>query len=176
MASSASSTRGALAVCLSLFGCAPAAPAASPTGAMAPADRAREIKAVDATIDQWEQAWNAPDFKAAVTDATATMAPDMILVDPDNSVSMGKKAIVDALRMYLAGISMVTRTRYTDRTIALSQDGHVAWAFYRMDGELVAAGKPMSLKGVISNVLEKRDGRWLYVVEHISNDPAPAPR
>ena len=124
------------------------------------------IKEVD---EAWKKAMKANDLEAIV----ACYAPDAVLWLPDAPEARGAKAIREVYAGLLAGFSVVdVSVSYVgDQTAGELSTG---WGNFTLTLQ-PKDGSPVISKGRFTAVSKKIGGKWLYVADHASNDPAPAP-
>ena len=70
---------------------------------------------------------------------------------------------------------------YTIKDGGLDDMGHVdagaartTWGTFRIEMVSKADGKPVTERGRFTDVSRMIKGRWMYAVDHASDDPAPA--
>ena len=62
-----------------------------------------------------------------------------------------------------------TKISVKDQVIKMSQSADVAWFSYIMDAQIEIQGDQVNLEGIrFTGVLEKRDGKWMFVQIHTS--------
>lgn len=133
----------------------------------APAFAAEEgLQAVDSA---WVTAMKANDVEAVMR----TYATDAVAWLPDEREARGSVAIrasyVGLLAAYTVNDAAVSTDEY--RTVG---DSSVGWGTYTLTLTPKAGGAPVVMTGRFSAVAERRDGRWVYVVDHASAEPPPA--
>ena len=122
-------------------------------------------QAVDAA---WKKAILANDVEAIVK----TYAKDAIAWLPDMGEARGEAAIRAAYQGMLDA-NTAKDVKLTDTHYKAVGNVAVGWGRYSLTLVPKKGGNPVVLTGRYSEVLEKRDGKWLYVVDHASNEPAP---
>ena len=147
-------TRSALLVALLLLAPALAAHAADSS-----------TKEVDAA---WIKAMKANDVDAVMK----CYAPDAIAALPGASLARGDKAI----RATYEGL--LSANTVTD--VSISETGHrqtrnvaTGWGTFSLTLTPKAGGSPATMTGRYTVVVERRGGKWVYVVDHASAEPAP---
>lgn len=126
-----------------------------------------EVSAVDCFI---------PTFKAGDADAvTACYAPDAVLWVPGGPMAKGAEQIRGAFAWYF--------DKYTikDFTVApmgwhMVGEDKVTWGTFSMTTVDKATGAEATSTGRYTDVSRRIDGKWLYTVDHASDDPPPAPQ
>jgi uncharacterized protein (TIGR02246 family) len=113
-------------------------------------------------------------FKAADADAVAACyVEDGIIWFPGGSMARGRPAIRDGFAHFFSAMTI--------KDVALTDIGHVmgegdtrtAWGTYEIRMVDKASGAEVLQRGRYTDVSKKVDGRWLYVVDHPSDDPPP---
>jgi uncharacterized protein (TIGR02246 family) len=117
----------------------------------------------------WAKAVKAGDVEAA----TACYSDDAIAWFPGGPVAKGKDAIREGYKHFLgtATIQDVTLTELGSRTIG---GDSVAWGSFTITSVPKSGGKPSVETGRYTEVARKVKGKWVYVVDHASDDPPPA--
>jgi|SRR5271156_644394 len=88
------------------------------------------------------------------------------------------------LALYQQQRARMQRVRLDRANTLIKVDGNVAWACYQWDFAAVVDDKTATAQGQTTLVFEKRDGRWLIVLNHTSlvqptpqsAEPAVAPK
>src|SRR5271154_5285767 len=88
------------------------------------------------------------------------------------------------LALYQQQRARMQRVRLDRANTFIKVDGNVAWACYQWDFAAVVDDKTATAQGQTTLVFEKRDGRWLIVLNHTSlvqptpqsAEPAVAPK
>lgn len=114
-------------------------------------------------------------FKASDADAvTACYAPDAVLWIPGQPMARGTQQIHDSLAGYFAAYTIkdMTITKLGGSEVG---DDAVAWGTFTVVAVEKATGKESTQVGRYVDVSRRIDGKWVYVVDHASDDPAPAP-
>ena len=120
---------------------------------------------VDAT---WAKAFKANDVEAAV----ACYAPDAILWMPEAPEAKGTAAIRDGYKGFFAANKVQdVSTKEIHRETTGNRS--VSWGTFSMTVLPTGAAKPVTATGRYTEVTENRGGKWVYVVDHASEDPAP---
>ena len=113
-------------------------------------------------------------FKAGNADAVAACyAEDAIIWFPGGSMARGRTAIRDGFAHYFSGVTVKDATLSQIGQEAVG-DTKVAWGTYAMTVVDKATQVESVQRGRYTDVQKKIDGRWLYTVDHPSDDPAPA--
>jgi uncharacterized protein (TIGR02246 family) len=133
--------------------------------ACAPAG-AEDVSAADCFIKGFE----AGDAEAV----TACYAPDAVLWIPGAPMAKGKQAIRAGFAGYFAAYKVKDMSIVPLGSKALG-DEVVTWGTYTIVASAKATGVESTVTGRFTDVSRKIDGRWVYLVDHASDDPAPAP-
>lgn len=137
----------------SLLLAAPAAPSGGPA----------EVEAA------WMKAMKANDLEGVV----ACYAADAVLWMSGEAEVDG----IDAIRTTYAGMlreNTVKDVRVSGGHTRLSGNIGAGWGRYSLTLSPKAGGPDVVMNGRFTEVVEKRNGKWLYVADHASDDP-PAP-
>jgi len=131
--------------------------------------RAQEggAKSVDAA---WLKAIKANDVGALM----ACYAPDAVMWLPDAPEARGSKAIRDAYTGLLAANTVVDAT-IANAIYQTSGDLSAGWGRFTLTLKPKKGGDPVTMKGRFTAVAMKTAGKWGYVADLASADPAPAP-
>lgn len=118
----------------------------------------------------WTKAVKAGDVEAV----TKCYAPDAIVWFSGSPMAKGTKAIHD---FYQAFLSTTTVQDATISELGSQTKGNdsVAWGTYTFTSAPKTGGKPTTATGRYTEVAKKINGKWLYLVDHASDDPPPAP-
>ncbi len=115
----------------------------------------------------WAKAVNAGDAAAAA----ACYAEDAVAWYPDEPEAKGRAAILALLKGMLDA-NTVKATLSDTHAVTLGTKG-TGWGRFTMTLTPKAGGAPMTMTGRFSEVVEKRNGKWVYVLDHASADPPP---
>ncbi len=124
------------------------------------------VEGVDAA---WAKAVKANDLEAVM----ACYAPDAVAWLPDMPEARGEKAIREAYRG-LFSANTIQDAAWSDAHYQTVGSRSVGWGRFVLTLTPKATGKSIALPGRFVVVAEKRNGRWVYVVDHASGEPAPA--
>ena len=123
-------------------------------------------KEVDAA---WINAMKANDVDAVMK----CYAPDAIAALPGAPLARGDKAI----RATYEGLLSAN----TVTAVSISETGHrgtrnvaTGWGTFSLTLTPKAGGSPATMTGRYTVVVERRGGKWVYVVDHASAEPPPA--
>lgn len=115
-------------------------------------------------------------FKAGNADAVAACyAEDALMWFPGGPLATGRAAIRDGFAQYLAGVT-VKDVELKELGRHATSDTVAAWGTYAFRTVDKATQAETLHRGRFTDVQKKIDGRWLYIVDHPSDDPAPADR
>jgi len=132
----------------------------------APADAAQSgAQIVDAA---WIAAVKANDIGAVMK----CYAPDAVMWLPNAPSARGAKAIRAAYEGLLSAntVKDATLSDVTYRTVGNTS---VAWGRFSLTLAPKAGGDPVVMTGRFTEAAERRGGRWVYIVDHASAEPAP---
>lgn len=123
------------------------------------------------TTDSAQACWQ-PAFEAGDADAVSKCyAPDAVFWLPGAPMMRGRDAIREGYAGFFAG--------FTIKSVSLVEMGHVtrgdeaaSWGSFTIVTVSKADGKEGTEVGRYTDVSRKIDGRWLYLVDHASDDPA----
>ena len=132
-----------------------------------PSFAAGGVAAVDAA---WVKAVKAGDVEAA----TACYADDAIAWFPGGPVAKGKDAIRDGYKQFLGNVTIQDATLNELGSKTIGGDS-VSWGSFTMTTVPKSGGKPVVESGRYTEVARKVKGKWVYIVDHASDDPPPAP-
>ncbi len=122
-------------------------------------------KALDAS---WKKAVLSGDIEAIA----ANYAADAVLWLPNMPEARGGKAIREAYAELLKDNS-VTDVVYTNTVYETGQNLSVGWGNFSMTLQPRKGGDPVVMKGRYIDVGKQINGKWQYVADHASADPAP---
>jgi uncharacterized protein (TIGR02246 family) len=112
-------------------------------------------------------------FKANDADAVAgCYAEDAIIWFPGGPMAQGRTAIRDGFAHHFGEFEIKDAT-LTQMGEAASADTRTTWGTYTITSAHKATQKESVEHGRYVDVQRLIDGKWLYVVDHPSNDPAP---
>jgi uncharacterized protein (TIGR02246 family) len=119
----------------------------------------------------WKKAIIANDLEAVL----ACYAPDAVAWLPDSPEAKGATAIRESYKALL-GANTIRDFMMSDTHYELHGDRAVGWGRFVLTlvPKTPADAKPVSIAGRFSEVAVKRDGRWVYLVDHASAEPPPA--
>ena len=113
-------------------------------------------------------------FKSGNADAVAACyAEDAIIWFPGGSMAKGRTAIRDGFAHFLGGMTVKDAVLTTIDEVAMG-DTRTAWGTYVITVVDKATKVESVQRGRFTDVSRKIDGRWVYIVDHPSDDPAPA--
>lgn len=131
--------------------------------------------AADTTPASVQDCW-LPAFKAMDADAVAQCyAPDAVLWLPGMPIMQGRDAIREGYVGFFSGFTIksmelveIGKSRHGDEV--------TAWGSFTLVMVSRADGKEVTEVGRYTELSRKIDGKWMYIVDHASDDPpAPAP-
>jgi uncharacterized protein (TIGR02246 family) len=111
-------------------------------------------------------------MKAADADAVSMCyAEDGIIWFPGGPMAKGREAIRDGFAHFLAS-SIIKDVQLDDIGQETMGDTRVAWGTYAITMEDKVSHAVSVERGRYTEVQKLIDGRWLYIVDHPSDDPA----
>jgi len=152
------------ALALALYGCARGGPGpgASPDAMIAAA------KAVD---QQFTTAFNGGDIEGLM--ATYSRGADVVLFPPGELEVRGWESIRKDMAQFLAS-APGTRIELIDSQYRAAGDVVIGWGTWRTITPS-PDGRSIETMGRYTDVKAKRDGKWVYIVDHASIPLPPAP-
>ena len=128
--------------------------------------RAQETgaKAVDAA---WVKAMKANDLDAVMR----CYAPDAVAWLPGAPMARGEKAIRSAYEGLLSA-NIVKDIALSEAEYKTMGDTSVAWGRFSLTLISKSGGNTVVMTGRFTEFAEQRSGRWVYIVDHASADPA----
>ena len=116
----------------------------------------------------WIAAVKANDLDAVMK----CYAPDAVMWLPNAPSARGAKAIRAAYEGLLSAntVKDATLSDVTYRTVGNTS---VAWGRFSLTLAPKAGGDPVVMTGRFTEAAERRGGRWVYIVDHASAEPAP---
>jgi ketosteroid isomerase-like protein len=118
----------------------------------------------------WSKAILANDLDAVMR----TYAADAVAWLPNDAEAKGQAAIRAGYKAML--------DQFTVKDCVLSNTVHrnfgntaVGWGNFSLTLVPKAGGDPVVMTGRFTDVVERRNGHWVYVVDHASAEPPPAP-
>lgn len=146
-----------LTLAMLFFSTSSATSAQTPTGA----------QAVD---EAWRKAIIANDLEAVVSN----YSKDAVMWLPDAPEAKGREAIRKAYAGLMAA-NTVTGAAFANTRYQTSGNLSVGWGNFTLTLSPKSGGSPVSLSGRFSVIAKKEEGKWVYVVDHASAPPTPAP-
>jgi uncharacterized protein (TIGR02246 family) len=122
---------------------------------------------VEAVMNQVAKAYETKDM-ATITRITAH-DPDMVCIGTDAAERwVGWEQLRSSWERQFAALEKVKLT-VRDRVIKVSRAGDAAWVSELWDIDVVSGGVASNIKNIRATaVLEKRQGHWLLVQQHVS--------
>jgi uncharacterized protein (TIGR02246 family) len=98
-------------------------------------------------------------------------AEDAVLWFPGGPMAKGRKAIRDGFAGFFSEVTItdIAMTPLGQETLG---DAQASWGTYAITMEDKATHAVTIERGRYTDVQKKIDGRWLYIVDHPSDDPA----
>ena len=114
-----------------------------------------------------------PAFKAANADAVAACyAEDAVIWFPGGPMAKGRTAIRDGFAGYFEQMTVkqATLTNMGEKKIGSTRAAWGTYAFVLVNKDTQAESVET---GRFTDIQKLIDGKWLYIVDHPSDDPAP---
>ena len=113
-------------------------------------------------------------FKAGDAAAVSTCyADDAVMWLPGGGMAKGRAAILSAYTDFLGGVTIKDAT-LTQMGSEGAGDTHVAWGTFSVSLVDKKTNAESVMTGRYTDVQKMIGGKWLYIVDHASDDPAPA--
>jgi len=125
------------------------------------------IRGTDA---RWEKAMRAGDAAAAA----ACYSTDGLLWFPGTPEAKGRDAIQKVYEVFFDAYRVVD-VALSNPGSQTSGDLSAGWGNYTMKLQPRKGGDPVVLKGRYTAAARKIGGQWVYVADHASAEPEPAP-
>lgn len=124
------------------------------------------LAAEESASDCWLKAFQATDANAVAE----CYAPDAVMWIPGGPMLQGRDAIREGYAGFLSTVTIKSAelTPIASRKVG---DDTVNWGTFKIVMVNKADGKEVTEVGRFTDVTRKIDGRWLYVVDHASDDP-----
>ena len=116
----------------------------------------------------WVKAVKANDVDALV----ALYAHDAVAWFPDENEHRGSAAIRDSYKNLLDTFKVVDAS-LSDNHHFGDANHRTNWGHFSMTLKQKSDGKTVIMSGRYTDVQEKRNGKWVYVADHASAEPAP---
>ena len=116
----------------------------------------------------WLKAFTANDLEGVV----ALYAPDAHVFPPDEVEAVGT-AQIRANYTALLNNFTVKEAKILDAHHKNVGDLSYAWGRFSITLVPKAGGEPVTMEGRFSDVSQKINGKWLYIVDHASMNPPP---
>ncbi len=149
---------------LLIAGLVPAVGSAAET----PAQMIAGAKSLDAAF---LKAFNAGDVEAV--SATYWKSPDVVSMPPDTMVLRGWEAIHEAFQKMVEEMPGA-KLELTESHYIVNGELVLTWGRWRMTMPGPDA-KPLTMEGRYTDVKAKRDGKWVYILDHASAPLPPPP-
>ena len=120
--------------------------------------------------DCWLKAFQASDAEAV----SQCYATDAVLYIPGGPTATGRDAIRQGYAGFFATVTVKSAT-ITPTNMVMVGDDAVAWGSFHVVYSDKKTGADIIEDGRYTDLSRKIDGHWLYVVDHASDDPPPAP-
>jgi ketosteroid isomerase-like protein len=125
------------------------------------------VRATDAC---WEKAMRAGESAAA----TACYSADALLWFPGTPEAKGKDAILKLYQGFFDAYKVVD-VKLSESGSQTSGELSAGWGHYMLKLQPTKGGDAVVLKGRYNVAAKKIGGQWVYVADHASAEPEPAP-
>ena len=131
------------------------------------------VHAADSPTKEVDAAW-IKAMKANDVDAVMKCyAPDAIAALPGAPLARGDKAI-RATYEGLLSANTITNASISESGHRQTRNVATGWGTFSLTLAPKTGGSPATMTGRYTVVVERRGGKWVYVVDHASAEPAPA--
>ncbi len=114
-------------------------------------------------------------FKAGDADKVAACyAPDAVMWFPGGPVAKGRVAIRAGYEGYFTAFTIKEAQLMRMGKKAMG-DSVTTWGTFKIVMSPKAGGADVTEVGRYTDVSQKIGGKWVYIVDHASDDPVPAP-
>ena len=120
-----------------------------------------------------DEAWRKAALANDADALTACYAPAAVLWQPNGPEAKGRAAIHDAYKAFLDAYSIADAS-LSDAHYETRGDLSTGWGHFALTLKPKAGGDEVHMTGRFTDVCQKVGGRWLYVADHASADPAPS--
>ena len=126
--------------------------------------------AIEGLDQAWRKAITANDLNGIV----ACYSRDAVLCAPDAAPAKGEEAIRKSYSDLLAA-NTVTNVALTNTHYQMCGNLSIGWGEFTLSLSPKSGGNPTILTGRFSAVAKKEGGKWRYLVDHASTNPAASP-
>lgn len=159
-----------LAAVTCLASCAAPPPPEPPKPLETPEQMIASAKAVD---DAFMAAFNKADAEALA--ATYWNSPETVSYQPDSMEMKGMEAIKAGFAQSMPAMGgaqmQITEARY----VPVGEDTVLSNGHWTMTIPGAEGAAPAEMRGRFSCVMQRKDGRWVYIMDHASMPMAPPP-
>jgi uncharacterized protein (TIGR02246 family) len=136
---------------------------------------ARAAVADDAGCKGVDQSWKKAVLAGDIEAIAANYADDAVMWLPNMPEARGGKAIRETYAALMKDHS-VSDVVFTNTVYETTQNTSIGWGNFTMTLQPRKAGEPVVvMKGRFTVVAKLNKGKWQYVVDQASADPAPPP-
>ena len=133
---------------------------------------ARAVSAEDAGSRGLDASWKKAMLSGDIEAIAANYADDAVLWLPNMPEARGGKAIREAYAGLMKDYS-VTDVTLSNSVYETWHNTSTGWVNFSMTLQPRAGGAPVVMKGRYTEMARQIKGKWLYVADHASADPAP---
>jgi uncharacterized protein (TIGR02246 family) len=127
---------------------------------------AAKDKGAQALDAAWVKAMKAGDIPAVMN----CYAPDAVAWLPGAPSARGEQAIRSVYEGWLSA-NTVKDVTLSDTVYRTAGKMAIGWGRFSMTLVPKAGGNPVTMTGRFTEVVERRDGKWVYIVDHASAEP-----
>jgi ketosteroid isomerase-like protein len=133
---------------------------------------ARAASAEDTGCKAIDQAWKKAILAGDLDAIVANYSDDAVLWLPNMPEARGTKAIRETYAALMKDQS-VTDVVFSNTVYETGQNLSIGWGNFAMTLQPRNGGAPVVMKGRYTDVGKQIKGKWLYVADQASADPAP---
>lgn len=136
-------------------------------------DSEKMIAAAKALDQKFMEAFNKGDVDALMS--TYWNSPDLVVYPPGAMEWRGWQAAKESFKEFLANMKGA-KLQLTEPNYKVAGDVVMSWGKWRITMP-TPDGKTMDMMGRYTDVKTKKDGKWVYIIDHASAPlpPPPAP-
>lgn len=129
------------------------------------------IAAAKALDEAFVAAFNVGDAEAFA--ATYWQSPNVVSYPPDVMEVRGADAVTAAAHEMVAAMAG-SKLELTEMNYLVADEYVIGWGTWRMTSP-GPEGEPVAMEGRYTDVKAKRDGKWVYILDHASVPLPPPP-
>jgi uncharacterized protein (TIGR02246 family) len=125
-------------------------------------------------IEGLDQAWRKAITSNDLNAVLACYARDAVLWTPDAAPAKGEEAIRKSYSDLLAA-NTVTNASLMNTHYQMCGDLSIGWGEFTLSLSPKSGANPTILSGRFTAIAKKEGGKWVYLVDHASANPAVSP-